>query len=65
MYGETSVHVVNHLKQVLTALDTLVTEKKDKEAKGIRYQLLAPNSIMMLLLLAEILVPINNFCGLL
>ena len=61
-HRETSVRVISRFKQVITALDTLTNEKRDEDAKGIRDQLLSPMSILMLLLLAEMLVPINNFC---
>ena len=40
--------------------DMLTIEKCDKDAKGIRDQML-PMLILMLFLLAEVLVPINNF----
>ena len=40
----------------------LTTEKHDEDAKGIRDQMLLPMSILMLLLIAEVLVPVNNFC---
>ena len=61
-HGETSARVIRRFKQVIDTLDTLTTEKRDKDAKGIRDQMLSPMSILMLLLLAEVLVPINNFC---
>ena len=41
--------------------DMLTTGKCDKDAKGIRDQML-PMLILMLFLLAQVLVPINNFC---
>ena len=47
---------------MIAALEALTNEKRDEDAKGIRDQLLSPTSILMLLLLAEVLVPINNFC---
>ena len=47
---------------MIAALDDLTNEKCDEDAKGIRDQLLSPMSVLMLLLLAELLVPINNFC---
>ena len=43
-------------------LDAIYKDKKDLEAKGIGDILLTPDIIFMLLLLAEVLVPINNFC---
>ena len=61
-HGETSARVISRFKQVIAALDALTNEKRDEDAKGIRDQLLSPTSILMLLLLAEVLVPINNFC---
>ena len=60
-HGETAC-VISRFKQVITALDALTNEKCDEDAKGIRDQLLLPMSILMLLLLADVLVPINNFC---
>ena len=47
---------------MIATLDTLTTEKRDKDAKGTRDQMLSPKSILMLLLLAKVPVPINNFC---
>ena len=42
-------------------LDTIFHERKDQKAKGIREQLLAPNLIMTLLLLAEVLFLMKHF----
>ena len=61
MHGETSIRVTNRFKLLVAALDALFKDKKDPEAKGIRDILLNPQIILMLLLLAEVLVPINNF----
>ena len=61
-HGDTSVRVISRFKAVVESLDTIFIEKRDPEAKGIRDQLLSPNLIMMLLLLAEVLAPINLFC---
>ena len=43
-------------------MDELIKDNKDPEAKGIRDLLLDLQIILMLLLLAEVLVPINIFC---
>ena len=61
-HGETSALVISRFKQVIATLHTLSTGKRDKDAKGIRDQMLSPTLILMLLLLAEVLVPTNNFC---
>ena len=60
-HGETSIRVINRFKLLVAALDALFKDKKDPEAKGIRDILLNSQIILMLLLLAEVLVPINNF----
>ena len=61
-HGETSACVISRFKEVIDTLDTLTTKKRYKDEKGIREHMLSPMSILMLLLLAEVLVPINNFC---
>lgn len=53
-HGETSARVIGRFKQVIATLDTLINEKRDEDAKGIRDQMLSPTSILMLLLLAEV-----------
>ena len=47
---------------MITTLDALINEKQDKDAKGIKDQMLSPTSILMLPLLVEVLVQVNNFC---
>ena len=54
--------VIVRFKPLIVALDTIFHEKNDPEAKGVRDQLLSPNMILILLLLAELLVPVNKFC---
>ena len=61
MHRETSARVISCFKQVIATLDTLTTKKHDEDAKGVRVQMLLPMSILKLLLVAEVLVPIN-FC---
>ena len=61
-HGETSIRVITRFKPLVAALDAIYKDKKDPEANGIRDILLTPEIILMLLLLAEVLVPINNFC---
>ena len=60
-HSETSIRVINRFKLLVAALDVLFKDK-DPEAEGIRDILLNPQIILMLLVLAEVLVPINNFC---
>ena len=58
---EACVRVISHYEPLINTLDTIFVEKGDAEAEDIREQLLEPNIICMLLLLAEVLAPINNF----
>ena len=60
--SKTSIRVITQLKALVAALDAIYQDKKYQEAKGICNILLTPDIILMLLLLAEVLLPINNFC---
>ena len=60
-HGESCARVISCYEPLIDTLDTVFVEKGDAEAKGIRDQLLESNIICMLLLLAEVLAPINNF----
>ena len=61
-HGETSICVIPRFRPLAAAIDAIYKDKKDLEAKGIRDILLTLDIILMLLLLAEVLVPINTFC---
>ena len=61
-HSETSICIINHFKPLVVALDALFKDKEDPEAKGIRNLLLDPQKILMLLLLVEVLLPINISC---
>ena len=51
-----------HQHMLSVTLGALTDEKRDNNAEGIKDKTLSPMSISMLLLLAEVVVPINNFC---
>ena len=59
-HGKTAIRITSRFKQLIAALDTLYATRRDDDAKGIRDRLLRPTTIMMLLL-AEALVPMNIF----
>ena len=61
-HGETSASIIGQFKQVIATLDTLTKEKRDEDEKGIKDQMLFLMSILMLLLRAQVFVPINIFC---
>lgn len=60
-HGKTAVRIITRFPQLIQALDALYSQRNENEAKGIRDKLLRPNNILMLLVLAEALVPINFF----
>ena len=59
-HGETCNRIVSRFESLIDALDTLFFEKRDPESKGIRDLLLDSQMILMLLLLAEVLAPVNT-----
>ena len=60
--GETSIYIINPFKPLVAALDALFKDKKDLDAESMRDLLLDQQIIIMLLLFAEVLMPINIFC---
>ena len=60
-HGESCIRVIIRFEPLFDALDSIFIERGDAEAKGVRDQLLQPEIICMLLLLAEVLSPINIF----
>ena len=60
-HGEASKRLVSRFESLTNALDTIIHEKKFPEVKGIRDQLLEPNTILFLLLLTDILSHVNRF----
>ena len=59
-HGETCNRIVSRFESLIDALDTLFFEKRDPESKGIRDLLLDSQMILILLLLAEVLAPVNT-----
>ena len=53
------MHDNSRFHPLIDALDVIVFERGGAEAKGVRDQLVKPNLLLMLLLLAEVLNPIN------
>ena len=59
-HGESCIRIISRFEPLVDALDTIFFQRGDAEAKGVRDQLLQPDVLCMLLLLAEVLAPINN-----
>ena len=53
--------LVSRLEPLVNCLDTLITYSRAPDMKGVRDELLEPNTILILLLLADILVHVNRF----
>ena len=60
-HGEASKRLVSRFELLVDALDTLINGKVAVEIKGIRDELLEPNTILMLLLLSDVLAHVNQF----
>ena len=45
----------------MNSLDEIIHNKNDSELMGIRAQLLEPSNILFLLLLVDVLQPVNRF----
>ena len=60
-HGEASKRQVSRSESLVDALDTLINGKVAPDIKGIRNELLEPNTILMLLLLSDVLAHVNRF----
>ena len=58
-HGESCIRIISWFHPLIDALDVIFFERGDTEAKGVRDQLLEPNLLLMLPLLAKVLNPIN------
>ena len=61
-HGETCNRIISRFEPLIDALDTIFTERKDPESKGVRDLWLGKEMILTMLLLAEVLTPINSLC---
>ena len=57
-HSESCIRIISKFDPLIHALDVIFYERGDAEAKGVRDQLLEPNLLLMLLLLAKVLNPI-------
>ena len=60
-HGEASKRLFSRFESLVDALDTLISGKAAPDIKGIRDELLEPNTILMLLLLSDVLAHVNRF----
>ena len=60
-HGEAWSRIISRFEPLVDALDAIYNEKRRPDVKGVRDTLLQPQIICMLLLVAELLVPINYF----
>ena len=58
-HGEASMRLVRRFESLIDALDTLISGKAAPDMKGMRDELLEPNTILMLLLLSDVLAHVN------
>ena len=60
-HGDASQRLVSRFKPLVNCLDTLIIDSRAQDVKDVRDELLEPNTILMLQLLAGILVHVNRF----
>ena len=64
-HGEACWRIISRFEPLVDALDAIYNKKRPPDVKGVRDALLQAQNIFMLLLVAELLVPINYFSKLL
>ena len=60
-HGEASVRLISRFEPLVNALDAIINRSRDPEVRGIRDQLLDPDNVLFLLLLADVLAHVNRF----
>ena len=60
-HGEAYWRIISRFEPLVDALYAIYNEKRYPDVKGVREALLQPQNICMLLLVPELLVPINYF----
>ena len=60
-HGEASARLISRFVPLIASLEAIIDKKFDAELRGLRDQLLDPDNILFLLLLADILTEINRF----
>lgn len=60
-HGDASKRLVSRFQSLVDALDTLISGKGAPDIKGVRDELLEPDTILMLLLLSDVLAHVNRF----
>ena len=60
-HGAATVRIINRFESIMNSLDEIIHNKNDSELMGIRAQLLEPSNILFLLLLVDVLQPVNRF----
>ena len=61
MHGEACWRIISQFESLVDALDAIYNEKRCPDVKAVRDTPLLPQNICMLLVVAELLVPINYF----
>lgn len=60
-HGEACWRIISRFEPLIDALDSIYAAKKCPDVKGVRDAILLPDNICMLLLVAEVLLPVNYF----
>ena len=60
-HGAATIHIINRFEPIINSLDEIIHNKNNPKLMGICTQLLEPNNVLFLLLLADVLQPVNRF----
>ena len=58
---EASVWIISRFKSLVTSFDEIIQHENDLELHGTRDQMMDPDNMVMLLLLADVLTQLNRF----
>ena len=60
-HGEASARIISRFVPLINSLDAIIDRKYDADLRGVRDQLLEPDNVLFLLLLADVLAEVNRF----
>ena len=61
-HGESCICIIFRYEALIAALNQIYTKTRDPETKEFRDPLLTPKIFLMILLLAQVLSPVNRLC---
>ena len=60
-HGAATICIISKFESIINSLDEIIHNKNGQELMGIHRQLLEPNNVLFVLLLADVLQSVNRF----